>query len=158
MHPVVDRHDCDVEISVTAKPVFTAPEESDYGWLADHWVRAQSLIKDEWGYELNQSLDDLHYLQRVIDQELIDFGAEFARECIGVAFGRVVATNIPGLDWWIVQDEFGRALTMRYGETTLRYNVINMISKRLAENTKPNLQSSFASIAKHNDEMKDRVD
>lgn len=138
--------------------IFTAPEKSDYMWLADRWVSTQKLIEEEWGYKINQSTDDLQHLQRVIDQELIDFGNQFARECIGVAFGRVVATNIQGLDWWVVEDEFGKALTMRCGETTLCYNVIHMIAKRLAEGLKPDLHSLFKFIAKHKDEMKEGVD
>jgi Domain of unknown function (DUF3806) len=143
---------------VPTNPTFTAPEDSDYKWLASCWVSVGNLIKEEWGYEINQSMEDLEYLQRVIDEELIDFGDEHSCDCVGVAFGRVVATNVPDLDWWVVHDSYGRGLAIRYRETTLQYNVIEMIGKRLSQGIKANLNSLFAFIARHKEEMKDRVD
>ena len=73
---------------------------------------------------------DLDYLQRVLDEDEVD-SSTYARQCLGVALGRVMAKNIDGLDWWIVQDEYGRDPCLRYGHTTLQINPLTMISKRL---------------------------
>jgi len=39
--------------------------------------------------------------------------------------------EINGLDWWIVEDEYGRDPCLRYEHTTLQINPLTMISKRL---------------------------
>lgn len=112
---------------------FTEPSDSDYRDLASKWVSARTLIEEEYGYELDQSLEDLKYLQRVIDDRLVDFKNRYALECLGVVLGRVMARNVQGLDWWIVDDEYGRDLVIRFGASTLLFNVLNLIAKPLSE-------------------------
>jgi len=80
--------------------IFSAPSKEDYTDLGEKWLSMQDLVQDEYGYELCQSFDDLDYLQKVIDDELIDFKNWYALECLGVAFGRVIAKNNETLDWW----------------------------------------------------------
>ncbi len=79
--------------------IFLEPTENDYQDLARHWLSAKNLIFEEYDYELNQSEMDLYYIQKAIDDQLVDFQNDFALECLGVAFGRVFAKNIGELDW-----------------------------------------------------------
>ena len=104
--------------------VFFEPTENDYQDLARKWVSARNLIFEKYDYELNQSEMDLDYIQKAIDDQLIDFQNDYALECLGVAFGRVFAKNINGLDWWVVEDEFDRDIIMRYKKRRLGFNVI----------------------------------
>lgn len=140
------------------KTVFYEPQQEDIRELALRWVSISNLIKEKYEYELNQSSNDLNYCQRVIDDNLIDFNNGYAVECIGVAFGRVLANNIPDLDWWIIEDEFGRDLTIRYKNTSLRFNVIHMVKRRLMEGIMVNLNDMYKWIIDTLNELKDKVD
>lgn len=63
----------------------------------------QKLIEEEYGYEICQSLEDLEYLQKVIDDELIDFKDWYSLECLGVVLGRVIAKNNANIDWELLK-------------------------------------------------------
>ena len=109
---------------------FTPPTAEDYDRLARQWVAVSKLTEDEYGRALTQGLEDLDLVQRLLDDDVVDRGA-YALQCLGVALGRVLATNVAGLDWWAAQDGTGRDLCLRWRETSLRINPITMISKRV---------------------------
>ena len=138
--------------------VFFEPTENDYQDLARKWVSARNLIFEKYDYELNQSEMDLDYIQKAIDDQLIDFQNDYALECLGVAFGRVFAKNINGLDWWVVEDEFDRDIIMRYKETSLRFNVIYMLGKRLSEGSEVDVKWFYNKTLGQFNELKDTVD
>jgi Domain of unknown function (DUF3806) len=96
---------------------FFEPSDDDYTALAKRWLSISNLVKEDYGYELDQSLDDLGYLQKVIDDSSIDAQNRYATECLGIAFGRVLASNEEGMDWWAVVDDYGRGLVIRYKHT-----------------------------------------
>jgi hypothetical protein len=138
--------------------VFYEPTENDYQDLARKWLSARNLVFEEYDYELNQSEMDLDYIQKVIDDQLIDFQNDYALECLGVAFGRVFAKNIDGLDWWVVEDEFGRDIIMRYKKTSLRFNIIYMLGKRLSEGSNVDVNWFYNETLAQLSELKDKVD
>lgn len=109
---------------------FTPPTEDDIRLLASQWLSVSRVSEEEFGSPLTQSLDDLELIQRLLDEDIVDRGT-YALQCLGIALGRVMATNIEGLDWWIVEDEFGRDPCLRYKHTTLQVNPLTMISKRM---------------------------
>jgi Domain of unknown function (DUF3806) len=111
-------------------PTFSPPTEEDTKRLASQWMSVSRLVEEVCGRGLTQAVEDLDYLQRVLDEDEID-SSTYARQCLGVALGRVMTKNIDGLDWWIVQDEYGRDPCLRYRHTTLQINPLTMISKRL---------------------------
>lgn len=137
---------------------FFEPTDMDYQDLARKWLSAKNLIFKEYNYELNQSEMDLEYIQKAIDDELIDFQNDYALECLGVAFGRVFAKNIDGLDWWVVEDEFGRDIIMRYKKTSLRFNVIYMLGKRLSKGSKADVRWFYNRTLARLNELKHKVD
>ena len=140
------------------KAVFFEPTENEYQDLARKWLSAKNLIVEEYDYELNQSEQDLLYIQKAINDELIDFQNDHALDCLGVAFGRVIAKNSDVLDWWVVEDEFGRDIIMRYKETSLRFNVINRLGKRLSEGSKVDVNWFYNKILTQLSELKDKVE
>ena len=87
---------------------FFEPSDEDYTSLAQRWLSISHLIKEDYGYELNQSMEDLAYLQKVIDDGSIEVRNRYATECLGLAFGRIIANNEEGMDWWAVEDDYGR--------------------------------------------------
>ena len=133
---------------------FSVPNDNDYQELGSRWVSARNLIQDEYGYEICQSLEDIGYLQRVIDDELIDFQNAYALECLDVVLGRVLAHNVDGLDWWIVDDEYGRDSVIRYGETTLQFNVLHLLGKRLSSGESVDAKSMYQWVVDKTEELK----
>ena len=112
---------------------FTEPSEEDYTHLARMWISAKNLIEEEYSYTITQSEDDLQYLQKIIDDDLLGNQNEYGYHCLGTAFGRILAKNIEGLDWWAVEDDYGRDIVIRYRETSLIFNVIPLIWRRVIE-------------------------
>ena len=60
-----------------------------------------------------------------------------------MAFGHIMCENVPALDWWIVEDEYGRDSILRYGQTSLQLSVLTMISKRLEDGLHVNVRGLF---------------
>ena len=110
-------------------PEFSEPTEEDYRTLARNWQAVASLVREEYKTELDQSPASLDLLQRVRDDDLV---GEEGYIALGVALGRIMAQNIPGLDWWTVVDEFGRSSCVRFQNTTLRLNPVSMVVKQSA--------------------------
>jgi hypothetical protein len=79
-------------------------------------------------------------LQCALDGDLVNGEGVMA---VGVAMGRIMATNIAGLDWWVVEDEFGRDVCLRFRATTLRVNPVSMISKRVSRKERPDILRLF---------------
>lgn len=111
-------------------PVFSPPTDEDFTRLASQWQSVVQLVKEDYGVPFDQSEPSLGLLQRILDDDLVGDN-EYGLQCLGVAFGRIMAYNIPGLDWWIVEDEYGRDPCLRYKETTYQLNPITMISGRV---------------------------
>jgi uncharacterized protein DUF3806 len=128
-------------------PTFSEPTEDDTKRLASQWLSVSRLVEEVCGRPLTQALEDLDSLQRVLDEDEVD-SSVYARQCLGVALGRVMAVNIDGLDWWIVEDEYGRDPCLRYLKTTLQVNPLTMISKRLERAERVSVRGLFDSTLK----------
>lgn len=111
-------------------PLYTPPNCDDTNSLASQWLNVSRLTEEVCGSSLTLAVSDLDLIQRLLDADEIEPTA-YARQSLGVALGRVMARTIQGLDWWIVEDEYGRDPCLRYKRTTLQLNPITMISKWL---------------------------
>ena len=118
----------------------------------------QKLIEEEYGYELCQSLEDLEYLQKVIDDELIDFKDWYSLECLGVVLGRVIAKNNANIDWWTVEDSYGRDVVLRYKESTLRFAIKHILGKRLYKGVAVDVKWFHDKILSDFEEIKTKAD
>ena len=136
---------------------FFEPSEDDYKTLAQRWVSISSLVRTDYGYVLDQSMEDLDYLQKVIDDGRIDAQDPFTMDCLGVAFGRVMATNEEGMDWWVVVDDYGRDLVIRYRETSLQLDAIHMIGKRMADGVRVDVRELYEGVMTDGAEVKGDV-
>lgn len=137
---------------------FFEPTKEDYIALAERWRDISGLVRDDYGYELNQSRDDLQYLQRVINDETIDPNNGYATECLGVAFGRVMASNEEGLDWWVVVDQYGREIVIRYRETSIQLDALHLIGKRLEDGEQVDVGALYDGIMTMVNEIKSKGD
>jgi hypothetical protein len=124
-------------------PTFTEPTEAELVLLAQRWEAVQALAREELDVEIDDSVQTIDVLQRIIDRDLVSHDGLLA---VGTALGRVMLKTIPGLEWWSVSDEFGQELCLRYEETTLRVNPITMVAKRVARNEPVNLLELYENI------------
>jgi Domain of unknown function (DUF3806) len=79
---------------------------------------------------LTRQKSDLAILQRLIDDQVFDRTQTYELQCLGVAFGDVLASEFP-LKWVMVTDEYGTDPTLRYKMTSVQINALTMISKRI---------------------------
>jgi hypothetical protein len=69
-------------------------------------------------------------LQNLIDDRVFNKSQTYELQCLGVAFGDVLASEFP-LRWVMVTDEFGTDPTLRFKKTTIQISTLTMISKRV---------------------------
>jgi hypothetical protein len=90
-----------------------------------------TLVKRRYGVSaLSKTRADLAPLQRLLDDRVLAARQAYELQSLGVAFGDILADEL-GLRWVIVTDEYGRDPTLRYGQTTIQFNALTMISKRV---------------------------
>ena len=124
---------------------FSEPTQEDKLFVARNWLSVERLIREDYKVELDRSLGSLDLLQRVRDDDLV---GEPGYVALGVALGRIMVKNIAGLDWWVVVDEFGRDLCLRYQTSTLRVNPVSMVVKRSAPDKRLDFRELFELVRK----------
>lgn len=75
-------------------------------------------------------LHDLSILQRVVDLKIVKPDQTFELQALGVALGDVMAEQL-GLDWVVVEDEWGRSRALRLGQTETVIFPVTMVAKRI---------------------------
>jgi len=135
-----------------------APTDADRERIAKMWLKACEIVDDCCGKMLDQSLSDLEFLQRVIDDDYLERSQTWELQSLGIALGRVLANNVPGLDWAIIEDEYGRDPTIQYRETSLVFNVQTMISKRIEDGEDVNVRALYDFVLRVVEEKGGSVD
>jgi hypothetical protein len=130
-----------------------SPNDDDLSRIAQQWMIARSIVAEVSGQDLDQSLEDLKRIQHVLDQGALGPEQAYELQCLGIAFGRILISNIDGLDWAAIDDEYGRDPTIRYQETSLQLNVLTMISKRVEDGADVDVEHLFKWIKDHLQEL-----
>lgn len=95
-------------------------------------------VRERYGSSLTQTTKDLPVLQRLIDDSVFSKSQTYELQCLGIAFGDVIASALP-LRWVMVTDEFGTDPTLRYKNSSWNVTALTMISKRVERGEKPDL-------------------
>src|SRR5438094_971513 len=96
-------------------PVFRPLNQSDVNRLNEQRrVVAEALSRLQPGATLHGDRSDLPLLQELIDKHVFASNQTYELQCIGVAFGDVLAKEL-GLHWAIVTDEYGTDPTLQDG-------------------------------------------
>lgn len=110
------------------------PTPDDLHRLAEQLIVAGRLCQAAgFTRPLDGTAEDLEGIQAVLDAGRLTAEHTWELQCLGVALGNVLAQGYEGLDWAIIDDEYGRDPTLRYRETSLVLNVLTMISKRVED-------------------------
>jgi len=108
-----------------------------------------AVVKERYGtLRLTGTGSDLPVLQKMIDDGVFKKSQTYELQCLGVAFGDVLAAELP-LRWVMVTDEFGTDPTLRYKSTTLQVNALTMISKRIERDESVDLSYLLNTTRKH---------
>lgn len=121
----------------------SAPTDADIRYIASLVMESRQLVQDILGQELGVTLADLEKIQAVLDSGSVEPEATWALQSLGVALGKIFVENHQGYDWWMVEDEYGRDVCVRYRDTSLLFFPQTMISKRVERGEKVNVQSIY---------------
>jgi len=114
-------------------PRFAELSQEDAGRLDKQRKLIEATAKERYGTSsLPGTKDALPILQRLIDDQVFKKSQTYELQCLGVAFGDVLANEYP-LRWVMITDEYGTDPTLRYKELPLQINALTMISKRVEQ-------------------------
>ncbi len=110
---------------------FTELSREDATRLEQQRAVVAAAAKQRYGTAtLAKTKADLVVLQRLLDDRAFTKTQTYELQCLGVAFGDVLASELP-LRWMMVTDEYGTDPTLRYKDTTIQINALTMLSKRV---------------------------
>jgi hypothetical protein len=79
---------------------------------------------------LTKTKADIPILQRLVDDKVFAKNQTYELQCLGVALGDIMATELP-LRWVMATDDYGTDPTLRFKDSTIQVNALTMISKRM---------------------------
>lgn len=140
------------------EPKFTELSREDNERLEKQRAVVAAVAKQRYGTTtLTGTERDLPVLQNLIDQRVFKKSQTYELQCLSVAFGDVLASELP-LRWVMVTDEYGTDPTLRFRETTLQVNALTMISKRVerdqAVNVTDLLHTTREQLARQKNEVR----
>jgi hypothetical protein len=121
----------------STKPSFQKLSPDAFAHMQKQRAFVAELIAQHFPTEhITHSQADFALLQKIIDAKLIKKEETWKLQSLGIVFGDALAATIDGLAWCEVTDEYGTDPTLRYRETTLQFNALTMISKRIEDGGK----------------------
>ena len=109
----------------------TEPTAEDIEGLARQLVLVRALSAEHLGRALSDDDTDLDVLQQLLDAGALAPDQTYELQSLGVVFGMRLVEALGGVDWVIVEDEYGRDPALRYLNTSLLFFPLTMISKRI---------------------------
>ncbi len=139
---------------VPAARCIEAPNAEDTTEIAKYILHADELVKQCAGSTLDGSLKDLEHIQTVLDSNIVEPEASYSLEALGAAFGVVFIEQHRGFDWWMVEDDMGRAAAIRYKHSDdVLIFPLDMIAKRVEANEAFNVVELYEALCEGVEEM-----
>lgn len=115
--------------------------EADEDELAYRLRELEKILRRHYGKgtRLSGKRSDLALLQRALDDKANELSKPAIVQSLGLAFGNVLANEL-GLDWVIVEDEYGSDPALRHPETDALLHPLTMISGQLEDSERVDLQ------------------
>lgn len=110
------------------------PTEEEMTYIARQWILANRMSEELFSISLDRTIKDLNTLQKILDANILTVEHSSQLSAIGIAFAQVFINEVPDYDWWMVEDECGRDVAMRYKETSLVIFPESMIFNRIEDN------------------------
>lgn len=130
-------------------PKFTELPHQEREQLDRQRAVVASAAKARYGTPaLTKTKVDLAVLQRLIDDRVFSRSQTYELQCLGVAFGDILASELP-LHWVMVTDEYGTDPTLLNNELQINVNALTMISKRIEKGQPVNLKRLLRITREH---------
>jgi hypothetical protein len=134
------------EVPPPAKQKFTQLSRQQSERLEQQRIVIATAAKQRYGTTgLTKTKSDLPILQRLLDDQAFSKTQTYQLQCLGVAFGDVLATELP-LRWMMVTDEYGTDPTLRYKDSTIQIAALTMISKRVEDGKQVDVADLLESV------------
>jgi hypothetical protein len=120
--------------------------EDDLAYLEAlrNWLRGHFDDRDKYD-ELNGKLA---VVDHVLRDNLLDRNVEAQMHALGVALGDALAQKL-GMQWVIVEDDFGRSPMLSLAGTSLKISALTMIQKRIVQGEEFEIFSLFEALCHH---------
>lgn len=129
------------------QPNFSDLSKDDAARLDRQRAVVLKAVNQRYGItSLTKTKADLPTLQHVLDDKVFGKNQIYELQCVGVAFGDVLASELP-LHWTMVTDEYGTDPTLRFKESTIQVNALTMISKRVEQGERVNVNQLLQQTA-----------
>ncbi len=109
------------------------PDDEWTTYIAKMWLLGKQVSQDVIGVEMDGTLEDLKRLQIIIESKQIPVENTKELQSFGIILGKVFVNETPDYDWWIVNNEYGKDVCIRYKETSLLIFPLTIISKRIED-------------------------
>jgi hypothetical protein len=96
---------------------------------------------------------DLDVLQEILDRGLLVPTQTYELQCLGVVLGRRLVAAIDGLDWCVVEDEYGIDAALRCAGSKIVLFPLTMISKRVERGEPVDVRAMFDGVRARVEEL-----
>lgn len=134
--------------------VISAPDDEWIDYIARMWLLGSQISEQITGDKMNGSMDDLDRLQTIVDSAQIPIDHSQELESLGIVFGKVFVNATANYDWWVMEDEYGKDVCIRYKETSLLIFPQTMLSKRIEDGEVLHVIDLFNDIRQELDRIK----
>ncbi len=117
----------------------------------------ERLAERHLGRPLANDDTDLDAIQEILDGTVLHGGQTYELQCLGIVFGRRLVPAIKGLDWCMVEDEYGVDPALRYLDTSLILFPLTMISKRVEAGEHLDVRTMFDGVRAKVEALADEV-
>lgn len=131
-------------MSQTVAPL--SPEEAESIESQRSWVREH--FHEDARHLYEQRDEKLRLLQTILDAGWIDASETVKLQCLGITLGDALAQEL-GLEWVMVEDEYGRDPAVRKPGTTVMAFPLTMISKRIDRGEPVVVRELFDAVVDH---------
>ena len=138
-------------------PKISAPLDTDITRLAQQRMFVETLATEHLKAGLPGDDGDLDVLQRILDRDILAPDDTYELQSLGVVFGMCLVDAVEGLDWAIVEDEYGRDPALRYLDTSLLVFPLTMISKRVEDGVHVDVREMFEGVKSHIAQLEGQV-
>jgi hypothetical protein len=131
----------------------TAFTEADQKRLADQRAVIEKFLADEDSKKkYKTAAGKLGTIRVVLQASVFKREQTYELQCLGIVLGDAFVQEL-GMEWIMVEDEYGRAPAVRMPNTSIILYPLTMISKRVERGEQVDVFELFNGVAAHVDEL-----
>lgn len=134
---------CGSAYAANSQIVLEEPGMMDQSFIDRQVNGIDQLARTRLGSQVRGNFSDLDLLQSIIDRELIASDDTEALQALGAVMGRVLAADLPSLQWKVYIDRVGRSRALCITGTQHCLFPITMLSRRMATGLKPDVHKVY---------------